>query len=136
MNMIRLIVISTLLAMLTACWPAYKTIKPEVRFLVADTNKKPIEGAKVVLNTRAYPTPMSEFDIQYTNPKGMTNFVAKKEMQVESATLHGARQYHWELCIEKTGFTTITKSIAKASELNESQIIYMDKGNSTACPTR
>lgn len=123
---------------LLACapYPVYKTTKPEANFLVLDANKKHIEGAKIVLNTHARATPISEFNIQYTNAKGMTNFASKKEMQLENTAVHGALDYFWDLCIEKTGFKTFNKHIENASELSGPQVINLVPGKSESCVTR
>lgn len=120
---------------LVACipYPAYKTIKPDVNFLVTDTNKKPIEGVKIVINTRANPTPINDFTIQYTNLKGMTTFAGKKVMAVENTGMHGALNYYWNLCIEKSGFKTINKLSLKASELSGAQVIKLEAGKSESC---
>lgn len=120
---------------LPACipYPLYKTIKPAVNFLVTNADKKPIEGVKIVINTRARPTPINDFDIQYTNLKGMTVFAGKKEMRVENTGMHGALEYYWLLCIEKSGYKTINKEIENASELSGAQAIILEAGKSTAC---
>jgi hypothetical protein len=135
MKMFRLSLLCFVLSFLNACipYPAYKTIKPEANFLVTDANKKPIEGVKIVLNTRASPTPINEFDIQYTNLKGMTVFAGKKELTVEHTGMHGALDYFWNLCIEKAGFQTVKKQIENASDLSGAQVIKLEAGKSESC---
>jgi hypothetical protein len=134
MNVYRLLLIAAL-GLVTAClpYPVYKTLKPEANFLVVEANKKPLEGVKIVLNTRARPTAIDEFDIQYTNAKGMTNFARKKELQVENTGMHGALDYFWVLCVEKTGFQTVQKQIENASDLSGPQVINLVSGKSEAC---
>jgi hypothetical protein len=135
MNKIKMLFLTCLIVNIAACvpYPVYKTLKPEANFLVLDANKKPIEGAKIVLNTRARPTPINEFDIQYTNAKGMTNFASKKELKVENTGQHGALDYFWNLCIEKTGFKTVHKEIENASELSGPQVVNLVPGKSESC---
>jgi hypothetical protein len=135
MNKIKMLLLTCLIATISACvpYPVYKTLKPEANFLVLGANKKPVEGAKIVLNTRARPTPIDEFDIQYTNAKGMTNFASKKELKVENTGQHGALDYFCSLCIEKTGFKTVQKEIENASELSGPQVINLVPGKSESC---
>ena len=120
---------------LVACipYPVYKTIRPDVNFLVTDSDKKPIDGVKIVINTRANPTPINDFDIQYTNLKGMTTFAGKKVMKLENTAMHGALNYYCNLCIEKSGFKTINQYSLGSSDLSGVKVIKLMVGNSESC---
>jgi hypothetical protein len=131
----KMLFLMLLVANVAACvpYPIYKTLKPEARFLVQDTNTKRIEGVQIVLNMHARPTPIDQFDMQYTDSNGMSQFVGKKELQIEHTGMHGSVHYYWIFCFEKSGFKTVEKQIVDASELSSLQVISMVPGKTESC---
>ncbi len=116
--------------LLTACYPTYKTIQPAAKVQVLNQQHQPIEGAKVVLITRAHPTPINDHTIQLTNAQGLAVFNGHHEMQTETIFLHGALDYYWSWCIEKAGFATYQSAGAEfKSNLN----VELLAGESTSC---
>jgi hypothetical protein len=135
MNQFRFMLTLALLTSLTACLPVYKTIKPQLNVVVVDSQEQPVIGAKLVLTTRAHPTPIHDEDIQYTNAKGSAGFKKEKDMQVQTAFIHGSLQYYWSLCTEKAGYTSVTQSIDTPTVRNKSLIVMLPAGESKSCPS-
>jgi hypothetical protein len=135
MNQLRFILMAVFLISITACLPAYKTTKPQLNVLLLDSQKQPVTDAKLVLITRARPTPIHEQDVQYTNAKGTAVFKKEKDMQIQTAFIHGSLQYYWSLCAEKAGYTSITQSIDASTARNKPLTIVLSAGESKSCPT-
>jgi hypothetical protein len=135
MNTFRVIVKSMLVGtiLLTGCFPVYKTTRPQLNVLVINNQEQPVMGAKLVLITRARPTPILEQDIQYTNTKGIAIFKKEKDMQVQTAFIHGSLQYYWSLCAEKAGYVSITRLINTPTVRNKSLKIMLSAGESKSC---
>lgn len=123
-----LLLVSTL-ALLTACpYPVYKTLRPNAKVIVTDRQQQPIAAATVVLITRVHPTPDRLYDAKLTNAQGVAQFLAKREVQVETTMLHGSLEYDWGWCVEKPGYQTEHLSHGDT----ELQVI-LSAGQSTPC---
>ena len=130
----RLLLLISCISLLTACpYPVYKKLRPEGRALILDDAGKPIAGTKVVMLTRVHPTPIREFDVKITDTEGAALFASRRELQTETIFLHGAVEYFWNWCVEKTGYSTYKTSFSNASEFTEHLTINLSHGNSTTC---
>ncbi|TCM67837.1 hypothetical protein EC844_107132 [Acinetobacter calcoaceticus] len=107
--MIMLFKISLTLIMtlgLAACFPVYKTIRPNLNVLVKDQQGHPINQAQVVLTTIQSPGLLLDpHQIQFTQ-QGQAHFKKASEWQLNVTFLHGVQYYRWFACVTKPGYQT------------------------------
>lgn len=134
MNLIRLMILASCASLLTACpYPVYKKLRPEGNALILDSAGKPITGAKVVIITRAHPTPINDYDVEITDNNGSTAFASHGELKTEVVFLHGSVEYYWNWCVEKAGYKTYQTDFSNGDEFNSQLKLTMLDGNSTTC---
>lgn len=129
LKFLRYVALFCALLMLTACpYPVYKTLQPSAKIVVVDAEQQPVASANVVLITRVHPTPDRLYDAKLTNAQGVAQFLAKREVQVETTFLHGALEYQWRWCIEKQGYQTVN-----LSHVDTDIVVTMAEGESKPC---
>jgi len=124
---------------LTGCipYPVHKTLQLSSEVKVIDSNKTPIEGAKVILISSSYPYGFEKTrEIKNTDMKGKAVFKSKKEWRVEAIMLHGAEFFFWNWCVHKQGFETILTSNLSSNEFENKPTFMLKRGKSTACPKK
>lgn len=126
-EMIKINIVLIACLALTACYPIYKTQKPEVEVTVVDEQDQPIEKAKVVLMTEVHPAKRdAKFDEKYSNQKGEVSFTKQAEWKVEFLMIHGVQYYDWNICVAKSGY--LTQELIKVD--SETKVkIALKKGN-------
>lgn len=134
MNLSRLLLIVLCATLLTACpYPVYKKLRPDGNALILDSNGKPITGAKVVILTRAHPTPIREHDVKITDKNGIASFTSRRELQTEVVFMHGSVEYFWNWCVEKAGYKTYETGFSNGDEFTEQLKLTLLAGDSTTC---
>ena len=130
------LIIPALLFSVTGCipYPIYKTLQPEAQITVTDQDNKPLSGASVTLISSFYPYGMEEFrETRLTNALGGGEFSGKREWQIEIIFLHGRKEYFWNWCVEKQGYTTYETRHNSASKFDDDATVKLMPGNSTPC---
>ncbi|MCC7053252.1 MAG: hypothetical protein IT355_08270 [Gemmatimonadaceae bacterium] len=87
-----------------ACFPVYKTRRPEAILAVRDTASRPLAGARVILVTSRYPYGR-EFarDTLLSDSAGVVRFARRRAWEMETLMIHGAWVYAWHWCVEAPG---------------------------------
>lgn len=125
--MSRFILLIPIVISLGACYPVYKTQKPQLTVNVVNEKGLAIADAKVVLVTTVHPAKIEDqFDEKFSNQFGAVNFEKQAQWKVESLMIHGVQFYDWYLCVAKDGY--ITQEFIKIG--SDSKIkITLPKGN-------
>jgi hypothetical protein len=130
----RFFLLAICASLLTACpYPVYKKLRPDGTAMILDSSGKPVTGAKVVILTRTYPTPIHEYDIKITDENGLASFASRREMQTEVVFLHGSVEYYWNWCVEKSGYKTYETGFSNGDEFTEQLKLTLLAGDSTTC---
>lgn len=105
--MFRFIFLIPILVSIGACYPIYKTQKPQLAVNVVDEQGAAIIDAKVVLVTTVHPAKIDDqYDEKFSNQFGAVNFEKQAQWKVESLMIHGVQFYDWYLCVAKNGYIT------------------------------
>ena len=121
------IIVLILSVSLTACFPIYKTQKPEAEVTILDENGQPLANVKVMLVTEVHPAKVDgQFDSQTTDQSGKVVFTKQAEWKVESLIIHGMQYYDWKICVSKSGY--LTQEFIRIKSDAEVKIV-LKKGN-------
>ena len=95
---------------LAGCYPALRTVQPEMELVVQDTNGRPVESATFTLATYRYPFPhqrTTNFSRHETDSAGTLAIPRRREWKLEVLLPDGSSWYAWGYCIEKAGYRAI-----------------------------
>lgn len=101
---------------LTACYPIYKTLQPEVDVIVQDEQGQLLDQVPVVLMRE----PNIGLGYRYTlaqTEQGKVHFDQLSEWRVEFLMIHGAVHYDWYLCIAQPGYETQSSIPVKQEQI-------------------
>jgi hypothetical protein len=97
---------------LGGCYPAFRTVQPEVELVVRDPDGRAVENATFTLATYRYPfaSPRTTQFAQYqTDSAGTVSLPGRGKWQVEVLLPDGSSWYAWGYCIEKAGYKAIAE---------------------------
>ena len=89
--------------LLTACYPTYKTLQPEINVTVQDEQGRLLDQVAVVLARVPNYGLGYRYTLDYTE-QGRVHFEPLSEWRVEHLMMHGVVNYHWSLCIDQAGY--------------------------------
>lgn len=95
---------------LAGCYPAFRTVRPNVNLVVHDVKGAPVENATFTLATYRYPFPSStttRFALYETDTTGAVSIPRRGEWQMEVLLPDGSGWYAWGYCIEKAGYRAV-----------------------------
>ena len=103
---------------------------------VINAENKPLSNVSVTLISGFYPYGLEDFrETRYTNAIGVAEFTGKSEWLIEMMALHGWREYFWNWCIEKPGYSTFVTQLNTENEFDDDAEVKMIAGVSTPCPS-
>lgn len=118
-------------------YPVYKTLQPAASATVLDAQSQPLENARVVLISSAYPYGRERSRLEMpTALNGVARFSVQSEWRVESLMLHGAEFYFWNWCVEKTGYETYETFNNASSQFDDNLVVRLAPGESRSCNIR
>jgi len=140
MNIIKIvktIILSLLMLMLTGCiYPVYRTIQPETKVKVVNTQGVALSEAKVYLFTKEYYPYKFKVEIVRSDKKGIAEFDSIKKWGTDMLMIHGIKPSNsWSLCIEKSNYITQYINLYN-EEKSLNQTVTLLEGESTICSER
>lgn len=130
-----IILLATVLLSGCVPYPVYKTLQPEAKATIQDSQGEPIAGAAVTLIASAYPYGWEKSrETKLSTQEGVAKFSSRREWRVEMLALHGREVYFWDWCVEKEGFETFSTVYSRAADFRAEPIIQLEAGQSTPCP--
>ena len=102
---IKTVLLLGLLQGLTACFPVYKTIRPNVHIQVLDAQQQPVSNADLYLRTILRPGLLRQ-DIEHrqSDATGQIQLKRQSKWMLNVTFLHGVSYYHWNICVMKAGY--------------------------------
>lgn len=90
---------------MTACYPVYKTLQPELNVQIQDEQGQLLDQVPVMLMRE----PSVGMGYRYSvidTQQGLVHFPKLAEWRVEFMLIHGAVDYRWYVCVAKPGYET------------------------------
>lgn len=105
--------------MLVGCYPAHRTIQPEVGVRVLSADGAPIQGAEVHLYSVSNPHGRLENHVvSWSNENGLARFGKIKDWKLDAPLLmHGVLVMHWNICAK-----TLSGDFAELRNLNKWEV--------------
>ena len=102
---------------------------------VVNQTGAPLEGASVMLISRAYPYGFEKSrDTKRTDAARDARFDDHRQWRVELFLfIHGAESYFWNWCVEKDGYQTFRTHWTSDDEFNARPTIALQPGQAISC---
>lgn len=133
----RVFATATCALMTAGCvpYPIYKTLQPDARAIVQDSDSRPVAGAEVIMIAGSYPNRFeTSREIFETSADGLAVFIAKKEWRTELIARHGAEIFYWNWCVRKQGYETFYTAHRNGEAFQTALVVRLVPGKSTPCP--
>lgn len=115
------------LTFLTACYPIYKTLQPEINVTVQDEHGKSLDQVPVMLIREPNVGMGYRYSLLNTE-QGQVHFKRLAEWRVEFLMMHGAVNYRWYLCVAEPGYETQSEIVVDQKDIK----IVLKKPNQKA----
>lgn len=100
------LVLSTML--LTACYPTYKILQPELDVVVQDEQGRLLDRVPITLKREPSVGLGYRYSREETQQGGKAHFYQLAEWRTEFLLIHGAVTYKWYLCVAQPGYEVQT----------------------------
>ena len=132
----RISAICVLAAVCDACYPMYKTRRPDAELTVRDASHRALAGARVILITSRNPYGREwSRDTLVTDSTGVARFTRVRAWEREVLMIHGAWIYFWNWCVDAPGFGTVDTRRGD-TRFEPHAVIMLTPGTPTGCGAR
>jgi hypothetical protein len=117
-NLLPTIVPIAAMGILSGCYPASLTSRPEAEIIVTDESGAPIEGATVTLGTVKWRGVVGQNTLEEfsTDREGRVEFGRQDDWVIQILLPDGDTRYSWSLCFSKPGFEAVPMVFRKSGE--------------------
>jgi hypothetical protein len=130
----RLLLGCSAILWLAGCYPALRTVQPNVKLFVQDAGGHPVVDATFTLATYRYPFPSqatTKFARYKTDSAGALSIPRRSGWQMEILLPDGSAWYAWAYCIEKEGYRAV--AVAEASFKKSMTVVLQPHPESSYC---